>query len=352
MEPACDSAAPSPESLREARRFVEGNGALARALGVDGPGELTVLPLAQGEHNANFVLEARDGRRFVLRVNYASQLGLDDQIGYEFAALRALASSGRTPEPLYVDGTRSRIGRGALVESFVEGAWIDLEDSRQVREAARALADVHSVAAPPDCALLRAEDPLRSQLESCRRLFDGYQASDLAEGRVMREVDELFVRAQRAVDAAPVPSSCECSHILNTEAVPSHFLIDDTGRASIVDWEKPVLGEVAQDLAYFLSPTTTIWDSDVIFSAPERAQFLKAYWEAVGGRFPRGSFDERFGAYRMVNALVGVTWSCNAWVEYHDPARPLRNEKTLRLLPTYFSEGFLDLIRRDCFDAQ
>lgn len=351
MEPACDSAAPSSESLREARRFVEGNGALARALGVDGPGELTVLPLAQGEHNANFVLEARDGRRFVLRVNYASQLGLDDQIGYEFAALRALASSGRTPEPLYVDGTRSRIGRGALVESFVEGAWIDLEDSRQVREAARALADVHSVAAPPDCALLRTEDPLRSQLESCRRLFDGYQASDLAEGRVMREVDELFVRAQRAVDAAPVPSPCECSHILNTEAVPSHFLIDDTGRASIVDWEKPVLGEVAQDLAYFLSPTTTIWDSDVIFSAPERAQFLKAYWEAVGGRFPRGSFDARFPAYRMVNALVGITWSCNAWVEYHDPARPLRNEKTLELLPIYFSEEFLDLIRRDCFDA-
>ena len=167
----------------------------------------------------------------------------------------------------------------------------------------------------------------------------------------MREVDELFVRAQRAVDAAPVPSPCECSHILNTEAVPSHFLIDDTGRASIVDWEKPVLGEVAQDLAYFLSPTTTIWDSDVIFSAPERAQFLKAYWEAVGGRFPRGSFDARFPTYRMVNALVGITWSCNAWVEYHDPARPLRNEKTLELLPIYFSEEFLDLIRRDCFDA-
>lgn len=53
----------------------------------------------------------------------------------------------------------------------------------------------------------------------------------------------------------------------------------------------------------------------------------------------------------MVNALVGITWSCNAWVEYHDPARPLRNEKTLELLPIYFSEEFLDLIRRDCFDA-
>lgn len=351
MEPACDSVAPSSEPLREALRFVEGNDELARALGVDGPGELVAHPLAQGEHNANFVLEARDGRRFVLRVNYASQLGLSDQIGYEFAALRALACSGRTPEPLFVDGTCRRIGRGVLVESFVEGAWVDLGDAAQVREAARALADVHSVAASPDCALLRAEDPLRSQLEGCRALFDGYRESDLAEGRVVREVDELLARAQRAVDAIPMPSSSECSHILNTEAVPSHFLIDGTGRASIVDWEKPVVGEVAQDLAYFLSPTTTIWDTDVIFGASERAQFLKAYWDAVGDRFPRGSFDGRFGAYRMVNALVGVTWSCNAWVAYHEPARPLKNEKTLKLLPTYFSEEFLDLIRRDCFDA-
>ena len=113
-----------------------------------------------------------------------------------------------------------------------------------------------------------------------------------------------------------------------------------------------MLGEVAQDVAYFLSPTTTIWDSDVVFDAEGRTQFLDAYWEAVGGRFPRGSFDARFPAYRMVNALVGITWSCNAWVEYRDPARPLRNERTLRLLPTYFSEEFLDLVRRDCFATQ
>ena len=264
--------------MEEAIRFVEGNDELARALGVEGPEELAVRPLAQGEHNANFLLRAGDGRRFVLRINCASQLGLADQIGYEYGALRVLAPSGRTPEPLYVDGTRRRIGRGVLVESFVEGAWIDLRDPRQVREAARALADVHSVAAPPDGALLRPEDPLRAQLESCRRLFDGYRGSDLAEARVVGAVDELLALAQRAVDAAPAVSTPERSHVLNTEAVPSHFLIDAAGRASIVDWEKPVLGEVAQDVAYFLSPTTTIWDSDVVFDAEGRTQFLDAYW--------------------------------------------------------------------------
>ena len=102
--------------MEEAIRFVEGNDELARTLGVEGPEELAVRPLAQGEHNANFLLRAGDGRRFVLRINCASQLGLADQIGYEYGALRVLAPSGRTPEPLYVDGTRRRIGRGVLVE--------------------------------------------------------------------------------------------------------------------------------------------------------------------------------------------------------------------------------------------
>lgn len=344
--------AKSSAPYEEALRFVEGNGELARALGVGDAGELAVAPLAQGEHNANFRLEARDGRRFVLRINYASQLGLADQIGYEYAALEALTPSGRTPRPLYVDGTGRRCSHGALVESFVAGEWIDLRDPAQLAEAARALADVHSVAASPASVLLQPEDPLREQLEGCRRLFAGYRGSELAEGRVVREVDDLLAAAQRAVDSAPAPTVPERSHILNTEAVPSHFLIDGAGRASIVDWEKPVLGEVVQDVAYFLSPTTTIWDTDVIFGAKERKRFIEAYWEAVDGRFPRGHFDERLKVYRMANALVGITWSCNAWVEYRGPARPLRNEKTERLLPTYFSEEFLALIRRDCFDTQ
>ena len=348
MEPACDSAAPSSESLREARRFVEGNGTLARALGVDGPGELTVLPLAQGEHNANFVLEARDGRRFVLRVNYASQLGLDDQIGYEFAALRALASSGRTPEPLYVDGTGSRIGRGALVESFVEGAWIDLEDSRQVRERPGPSPTCTAWRHPPIVRFFGRE-PLRSQLESCRRLFDGYQASDLAEGRVMREVDELFVRAQRAVDAAPVPSPCECSHILNTEAVPSHFLIDGTGRASIVDWEKPVLGEVSR-----ISPTSsrrpppfgTAMSFSALLSGRSSLQYGRRWAAASPG-------------VTSTPAFRPIAWSTPWWASPGAATlgwsttirRAPCATRSLELLPIYFSEEFLDLIRRDCFDA-
>lgn len=337
--------------LEEARAYVRGNAALARALELADAGALSVEPLAAGEHNANFLLSSVDGRRFVLRVNYASQLGLTDQIGYEFSALCALARSGRVPRALFVDRAGTAAGRGVLVESYTEGVWIDLADTSQVREAARVLADVHGTPVPDGCPLLRPADPLRAQLASCAALFSAYRRSSLAEPRVVRRVEHLLDRAEEALRRVPTPGAREGLHILNTEAVPSHFIIDRAGRGTMVDWEKPVVGEVAQDIAYFLSPTTTIWDTDFIFGAAERARFVEDYWEAVDGRFPRGSFDGRFGAYVMVNALVGVTWSCNAWVDYHGPARPLHNDKTRSKLPVYLSDEFLDMILDDLFTS-
>ena len=104
--------------MEEAIRFVEGNDELARALGVEGPEELAVHPLAQGEHNVNFLLRAGDGRRFVLRINYASQLGLADQIGYEYGALRADARAalcGRHPPPHRARRSGGEL-RGGLVD--------------------------------------------------------------------------------------------------------------------------------------------------------------------------------------------------------------------------------------------
>ena len=64
---------------------------LREVLGLPYGSTLELEPLAQGEHNANFLVQAEgDSRTFVLRINYSSQMGLDDQIGYEYAAQTAL----------------------------------------------------------------------------------------------------------------------------------------------------------------------------------------------------------------------------------------------------------------------
>ncbi len=109
------------------------------------------------------------------------------------------------------------------------------------------------------------------------------------------------------------------------------------------------MGEATRDVAYFLAPTTTIWDSEFIFTADARDAFVESYWDAVAGRFPRDGFDGRFAAYTMANCLRGVTWSAQARVHYHDPAHPLKNEKTARKLDVYLSRDFLELLARDYY---
>lgn len=340
--------------IDEARLYVGRSRAFREELSIPKGAAVDLAPLGQGEHNANFTFaHPSSGVRYVLRVNYASQLGLDNQVAYEATALRALEPCGRAPKVLLCDDSREAIDRGVLVEELRTGALLDFHNPAMVREAARVMADVHALRPEPDCGLIRPNDPLRAQYDTCRAYFNAYLSSGLAEPHVVRYVREFFARTAESLE---VPfDAAECTHVVNTEAVPSHFLIpidgegNVCGRGSMLDWEKPVIGEVAQDVAYFLSPTTTIWDTDYIFDEPAREAFIREYWRAVGGRFSRGGFDERLGVYTMSNCLLGITWSCNAWVEYHDPARPLKNDKTFELLKTYLSEPYLEEVKRICF---
>lgn len=335
-------------TLQLAARYINRARDLREALEISQSATVQIQPLGQGEHNANFsFVHPETGEHLVLRINYVSQLGLDDQIGYEYAALQELAPSGRTPLPLFVDGSRNLIDQGILVMQFRKGGHLDFRCPGSLGSAARILADVHSVVPSEATHLLDPGDALRDLYDEDARLFTAYQASPLCDRSVTRWIAKFFASVEGLVQEAPAEESL---HILNTEAVPSHFLIPADGTpGSMVDWEKPIRGEVARDVAYFVAPTTTMWDTDFIFDQAGRAAFVEEYWDAVGGRFPRGSFDERFEAYLKMNCLRGVTWSALAWTEYADPCRPLQNEKTRRKLSIYLSEDYLSMLARTIF---
>lgn len=345
--------------IQLAKRYLQESAALRDALRIPARTPLNAEALGQGEHNANFwFAHPHTGEKFVLRINYVSQLGLSQQATYEYCALRELEPSARTPRALFLDDTKSIIPHGVLVESFCEGRHLDFARTADIKEAARILADIHSVAphakpltlAAPHTAtpLFRSDEPLREQYEECLRLYNSWCTSSFYETRIARQVEALFAGAEAHLNT-PLEAQ-DCAHIINTEAVPSHFLISSHNQNGfMVDWEKPIVGEAAQDVAYFLVPTTTLWDTNFIFSAERRAAFINDYWAAVDGRFPRGNFDARYRAYCMTNCLRGVTWSLAAWVEYHDPARPLQNEKTRKKLAIYQDEAFLELLKREFF---
>lgn len=335
-----------------------------------------VSAVSSGQHNAAELRAeppAFSSRsKAVLRVNYASQMGFSRQIGYEHHALELLAPIGRTPQPLYLDESLQLDGHGVLAMKYLEGSWIDLHNATQLEEAARILADIHTFpvletqawtdrfaeTCPMDaagnpagpCKLLRPGDPLRAQFDTCMDFLKAYRSSAVADPHVVNRLEAFATAAQKQLDGEFRPEWA-CS-IVNTEAVPSHFLLicDDQGTPTepghMVDWEKPIVGEAVQDVAYFLSPTTTIWDTDIIFSAAEREAFLQQYLQAAEGRLDLGPFAKRFSAYAQMNCLVGITWSANAWVEYQGTDRQLQNEKTRAKLPIYLSNEFLD----QCWD--
>ena len=218
MEKCGESLPSSP--LEEACFFVRHSPDLADALGVSSAGSLTVSPLAQGEHNANFLLEDGGGRRFVLRLNYSSQMGLENQIGYEFSALEALAATGRSARARSFWMTVVRLFLGVCWwKALCRGnGWTFLAPTSCMKLHACWQTSTPPVL-PPAPAFLRAgslANPTGSAATVCSP----------AIARALWQSPALWIRwsvfsRRRKRRWAPVmaPSPLEARHILNTEAV-------------------------------------------------------------------------------------------------------------------------------------
>lgn len=344
--------------------YVQRNDALREAVGARTGSSVVLSPLGMGEHNVNYLL-AVDGHRFVLRINVATQPFHANQVAYEFTALEELASSGRTPAPVFLDDSENALGKGVLVESFCEGDLLDFDHLRpgDVRCAAQIMADVHAVPIAAETRLFMPKDPLRELFDECLQRFEVYRTSAYEDVRITKWARRFIAVAEKALGVQAATAGD--THIVNTETLPSHFLIPTASAAEaaanvesggafcsnpgyFVDWERPIIGEVAQDVAYFVSPTTTFWDSEFLFPANEIDEFVEDYWRAVDGRFERDGFDERFQAWLMMTALRSTTWCCRALVTYNDPSVH-KTEKTARKLPMYLSDDFMEMLADEVF---
>lgn len=380
--------------------YVDGNAALHDALGVPRETALPLIPYAQGEYNINYLIAlspsaqaavgagggpvgagrgsagaggaggGSDGEDpaghgdvssvftaddVILRVNMGSQMHLDQQIDYEARALRLLESSGRVPRVLYVDGSRSVLPQGVLVEQFLPGRSLDY--SQDMAEATRILADIHATPVPEGADLVCPADPLGSVVDECADMFAVYLAWSGAQDLVKEQVGRYLDRARRiAADEhrhRPLQGHTGQArrHIINTELNSSNFRIGAPGaRSYLIDWEKPVLGEPAQDLGHFLVPTTTFWKTDTILNRTQMEQFLDCYEQAVAGRFDTTDIRARFDRYLKVNSVRGLTWCAMALTQYlGDSGRALSNADTLEKIQAYLSPDFLDFIGAELF---
>ena len=180
-------------------------------------------------------------------------------------------------------------------------------------------------------------------------MVEHYLTWEEADGRVCRLLDALVEEIGRLpLDAPSGAPPC----MVNTELNSGNFLIREGAPGYLVDWEKPLISEPAQDLGHFLAPTTTFWKTDVILTPGEIGGFVRSYLAAVAGRFDTATLRERLPLFFTVTCLRGVTWCAMALREYARPGRPLTNGDTLVKLRQYLSEDFLQhilerYVRRD-----
>lgn len=311
-------------------------------LGLSPETQLDFVPLGRGEYNTNYTFQHPNGKKLVLRINTGSQMHLDDQIGYEFSALKNLEPSGRTPRALFCDPSLN-----CLVMEHLPGRPLRYETDLSV--AAEIFADIHALPIPSDCRLLEPENPLEAITDECHQMVSHYYNWENSDPTV-RNLLETLEREISAKDLSAPHGIRKC--IVNTEVNSGNFLINPGEKSYLIDWEKPLISEPAQDLGHFLVPTTTFWKTDVILTPEEIQHFVRCYRKAVAGQFETESLMERLPLYFTITCLRGVTWCAMAYREYSQPGRAIANADTYRKLQDYLQPDFLEnllknYVRRD-----
>jgi thiamine kinase-like enzyme len=301
----------------------------------------TAQPLAQGEYNLNYLIAGGNEKR-VLRINVDTQIDRQDQILYEYQALRLLEHSGVTPLPYHVDDSRTFFDTGILIMQYLPGRPLIYETD--LEKAARLLATIHQVwVSPQNNHLIREEAPLSLIFTECVRLLATYFASDLADPQIRSYLSEVIQWADQARGRERFYQQDPWPCIVNTEVNSGNFIVNrSNGAIHLVDWEMPRWGDPSQDLSHFCSPLTTLWKTSYRMTVSDKAQFLAAYAAHIGDAHLRDTLAERIRLRDPFVYLRGISWSAMGWVAYQTAYQGVKNPDTWKTLQRYMN---LALIR-------
>lgn len=301
----------------------------------------TVTPLAQGEYNMNYLVKQNGNPPWVFRINVGSQIHREDQIEYEYKALKLLVGSNRTPTPLFVDNSREQFDHGVLGMVFLPGDPMQYE--AHALEAARLFADIHEFTHTlQDTHLIREEKPLSMTYDECSTLLPKYLESDLADETILSYLKEILSWAQeeRLKESYFLADPWNC--IINTEVNSSNFIWNQNEQSlHLVDWEKPLWGDPSQDLSHFCVPTTTLWKTDYRMNAETKKAFLQTYCDQLKDQHLIDTIHDRVRLRDPFNCLRGISWSAWAWVAYQTGDAAIQNEDTYRKLCAYMDINFI-----------
>lgn len=304
-----------------------------------------VTPLAQGEYNLNYLIQSQN-TRLVFRVNIGSQINREDQILYEYDALKLLSKTGVTPAPHFVDDSREFFDRGILIMDYLPGEPLNYE--RDYLDAAGVFARIHQEpVAAADNHLIVEEAPLTLIYSECRDLLQRYFDSDLADASIRTYLMELIQWADEARTTESYYQADPWPCVVNTEVNSGNFIVNRRkGSIHLVDWEMPRWGDPSQDLSHFCSPLTTLWKTPWRMRPNQKKAFLATYQDHVADRHLRATLIERVHLRDPFVYLRGISWSAMGWVAYQTEFAGMRNQDTWQTLTRYMDLNFI----RSLFD--
>lgn len=297
--------------------------------------ETHVRFLAQGEYNANYLVVSPKGK-YVFRMNMGSQLNLDNQIEYEYAALKRLEPSGVTPKACFVDDSRRAFQQGVLMMEFLPGRPLDYR--QDLEKAARIFSRIHGLD-PAEFA-----DVLIEEKQLCHdRVIEGerWLAPFLADEKMPLESKRIigklleYCRKEQVRDAY---FQSEPWLAVNNTEVNSHNFIIGPNHSYLIDWEKPVISDPVQDLTQFLAATTTLWKANTILSQEEVDGFYRVYGEEQSKAY---NIRDRVALYEPFLLLRALSWCAGAFVEYSAGSRAIQNADTFEKIKMYLDPGFM-----------
>lgn len=298
--------------------------------------------LAQGEYNINFTVEGCN-KKYVFRVNTGSQIASENQIKYEYDALKSLEVSGVTPKTYYVDDSKKELDYGILIMEFLEGK--PLEYHKDLNSASEIFAKIHSIDITENNFknLIVEESIFTERIKEAQRLLKDFFQSPKISSQ-LKDFFYVFIEwAEKSKYGEKYFLENKWHVVNNTEVNSSNFIIGSK-KSYLIDWEKPVISDPCQDLTQFLSPTTTLWKTDYILSREEKEEFFRAYVGEL--KYKDNNIRERVELYTPFLYLRALSWCAYAYLEYQKEDKEIKNMDTYNKIKQYLDLDFMrDLLK-------
>lgn len=251
------------------------------------------------------------GTDHLLRVPRQSQMRLDatGNLAYQAACFERMSAGGHTPGCHGVLAPSPALPMGALIVDRIDGQV--LKAPAELPAAATALASIHALPLPPSedrAPLADQADPMAETLREVEGQAAHLPAAGLhKESRAMIDA-ELKAAARDVQSLPPAPPV-----LVSFDAHPGNFLVDEKGKAFLVDLEKGRYGGAGFDLAHATLYTSTTWDV-ATYSEPSPAEITGFYdtWRRAMPADLVTRLDPYLMPMRRLMWLWSITW-CAKW---------------------------------------